>query len=150
VPVPPLELTGLLPAGVHDATVDEIRLTFGSANDTRIAIMDGLTKFVAIVRTFSIFKEFFVDGSFVTQEPVPKDVDVVLLFEANEFGAFATSPHAKKLVDRAAFKNEYKVDLLLGPRAVDMPQFFQGLRAERALELGLATSHRKGILRVTV
>jgi hypothetical protein len=39
VSIPPLEPTGLLPPGIHDATLDEIQVMFGSANDTRTAIM---------------------------------------------------------------------------------------------------------------
>jgi hypothetical protein len=71
VPIPPLELTGLLPAGIHDATLDEIQVMFGSANDTRAAIMAGLSELVVLVRAAIVIRELYVDGSFVTSKAVP-------------------------------------------------------------------------------
>lgn len=148
MPIPPLELTGLLPAGIHDATFDEIRATFGSGNDTRSEIMAGLGDLAAVIRTATVIKELYVDGSFATNKPVPGDVDVVALFHSSDFLTFAMSPHATRLSDRKAIKDKYRVDLLLGPDKVSMVSFFQGLRPERALELGVPAAHRKGILRV--
>lgn len=91
-----------------------------------------------------------VDGSFVTAEPVPKDVDIVLLFPESDFLKFATNQYAMMLANRAAVKRDYKVDVLLGPTMASMPQFFQGIRAEKAHELGVPSTHKKGILRVTL
>lgn len=88
--------------------------------------------------------------SFVTSEEVPRDIDIVLHFVAGDLPAFAASPHARKLASRAAIKQGYKVDLLLGPSAASMPMFFQGLRAEKAHELGVAPNQRKGILKVSL
>jgi hypothetical protein len=70
------------------------------------------------------------------------------MFQPSDFLAFAMSPHATLLVNRDAVKSKYKVDLLLGPNMAGMVTFFQGLRPERALELGVPATHRKGILRV--
>lgn len=148
VPIPPLEPTGLLPPGIHDATLDEIQGMFGSANDTRTAIMAGLSELVVLVRAAIVIRELYIDGSFITSKAVPGDVDVVAMFQPSDFLAFATSPHATLLVNRGAVKSKYKVDLLLGPNMGGMVTFFQGLRPERALELRVSATHKKGILRV--
>jgi hypothetical protein len=62
---------GLLPAGVHDATMLDVQEAFGLSSDRRMELFDKLSKFLDHARAFSVFKAIYLDESFVTDKPDP-------------------------------------------------------------------------------
>lgn len=148
MPVPSLVTAGLLPVGIHDATLAEIEEAFGRANDTRIQLFHNLTAFCAELDVFgTLIKGIFVDGSFVTNKAVPSDIDLVVIHDEDDYLALDDHENAEFLhEDRAA--DLYKFDLFVEFDETAMVRFFQNVSAEFAIENGLAPGHPKGMLRV--
>lgn len=148
MPVPPLTSAGLLPVGIHDATLDEIGEAFGKANDVRAGLFASLTAFCGELAAFgSLIKGIFIDGSFVTSKPVPGDIDLVVIHDEDDFPALDDHPRAEYLYEDRA-KERYGFDLFVEFDQDTMVRFFQRVSTEFALEHGLAAGHPKGIIRV--
>ncbi len=64
----------VLPCGIHDSTLDEIGLRFAT-NQKRRHLMKGLRKACNALRKAGC-KVVYLDGSFVTEKPLPNDYDV--------------------------------------------------------------------------
>ena len=76
--IPPLNEGGRLPSGVHLASLREIDERFGQSTEIRRAQMESLTWLVELARRAGVLR-LIVNGSFVTDEPEPNDVDCLLL-----------------------------------------------------------------------
>jgi len=64
----------VLPPGVHDATIEEIEARFATS-DHRKHIFSGFRNGVTALRRAGC-RKIFLDGSFVTEKPIPGDFDV--------------------------------------------------------------------------
>lgn len=64
----------ILPPGIHDATIDEIELRY-AINSDREELFSGFKKSLSNLFTAGC-QEIFLDGSFVTAKPKPKDYEV--------------------------------------------------------------------------
>src|SRR5919204_935850 len=72
--IPPFEpSTGLLPAGLHEATWEELVARFGTT-PRRLALLAGLKAALDGLRAAGC-RRAYVDGSFVTTKPDPGDFD---------------------------------------------------------------------------
>jgi hypothetical protein len=81
MPIPTLNPDGLLPVGIQDCTLDELKTGFGSfqGNDQRQLLFARLEGFLAEVRAAILVRSILVDGSFVTSKPDPNDIDLILI-----------------------------------------------------------------------
>lgn len=148
MPIPPFNEYGLLPAGIHDCTNEEVQHFF-CYNDIRNQIWVGFVNFLNWIANRPEPDSILVDGSFVTDKPTPNDVDVVIDL---------TSKSAADQVEwaqlHAGHHNSAKVDFNVDfyPFAVgqghDFSAFFQYLRMDEALRKGAPIDIRKGILRI--
>lgn len=77
MPLPELQENGLLPQGLHLASLDEIEERFGRQTNRRRTLFERLRTFVGLARRVGAHR-MFVDGSYVTAKPNPGDVDVVI------------------------------------------------------------------------
>lgn len=78
--LPPLQPDGSLPPGRHQVTaVSDIFAAFPAMNARRLALNAALAKFVESVKQLSLGTAIVVDGSYLTGEAEPEDVDVALL-----------------------------------------------------------------------
>ena len=73
VVIPPFDVDGLLPAGIHWATWDEFVIRFG-ISPRRQQIMAGLRAALDSLKAAGC-KTVYLDGSFVTSKEVPNDFD---------------------------------------------------------------------------
>ena len=64
----------VLPPGVHVATLEEVENRF-AMSDHRKYLFTGLTKGVFALRKAGC-RKIFLDGSFITEKPIPADFDV--------------------------------------------------------------------------
>lgn len=71
--VPPFENTGLLPAGMHDASWEEVVAAFGW-NERRAWLLKGLRRALETLHVAGC-QEVYLDGSFVTAKDDPSDFD---------------------------------------------------------------------------
>jgi hypothetical protein len=72
--IPEFNARGLLPGGVHPATLDEVRERFGG-NERRDALLTGLVKALHLLRAAGCHR-VYINGSFVTSKELPNDIDV--------------------------------------------------------------------------
>jgi len=96
MPIPPLDEHRLLPLGVHDCTIGEIRAKFGSfqRTDRRPGLLAKLETFLAEAKVSHVVRSVVVDGSFVTGKADPNDIDVIIVVAAEHDFFADVSPAA--------------------------------------------------------
>ena len=146
--IPRLEPNGFLPAGVHECTLAEIRERFGTfqGSDRRSILFARLEEFIAEARQSGIVRGLVVDGSFVTAEPAPNDIDlIVLVSTAHDFSADLTLVEYNVL-SKQRVRRRFGFDLLVAREGSleygRWTEFFQQLRLE--------PGRQKGILKVVI
>lgn len=72
--IPNLKKSGQLPTGIHPATWDELVNKF-AINQYRQELLEGLKKGLIVLKSFGC-TEIYIGGSFVTDKPKPRDIDV--------------------------------------------------------------------------
>ena len=72
--IPEFTADGLLPQGVHPATLEEVLERFGG-NDRREQLLTGLTEALRLLRAAGC-RRVYINGSFVTSKERPNDIDV--------------------------------------------------------------------------
>lgn len=125
VAIPNLTSAGLLPTGIHLATLHEVELTFGRGTDTRIRLYESLRAFLELARAFQMFTSIVIDGSFVTNEPDPSDVDVVLILPGPQLKRLMKHSDYLKL-ESAAVRERFAIDLFIDPDLEGMATSFRG------------------------
>lgn len=146
---------GLLPLGVHDASIVEIEEQFGrfQSTDRRCRLFARLREFVAAVNRTGWDCTIFVDGSFVMQAvDQPDDVDVLLVLPADWDMGADLKPFQYNVVSNRFTKKEYEVDVFTGPHGsrttTEILQYFQQVKADRCRALGWPLGTPKGIVRL--
>jgi hypothetical protein len=107
--IPELTQNGVLPPGLHEATLGEVRRRFGAANKRRVELMKGLSTIVARARQAGGLR-IYLDGSFVTMKKEPLDWDAVLVVPE---GFDPTTEEGVALGDRDAVRTLHEGDLLV-------------------------------------
>lgn len=144
--IPKLNSRGLLPVGVHLCTLAEVRKRFGSfqESDRRIELFEKLTLYMREVRAVGIARAVVIDGSFVTANPLPGDIDLIVAlgrdvdFAREEVLPVDYNALSKRRV-RRRFKFDVFVDVDNSTAYKEHLRFFQQVRGQK---------FRKGVLRV--
>lgn len=129
--IPSFDEDGVLPPGIHPATLTEITQRFGRSSEIRRVQMQSVEWMVDLAQRAGI-RKIVLNGSFATDTIEPNDVDCVLLVEPNQLG------------DRASLKQLrlglpfLSISLLRQARFDELVRFFDTDR------LG----HRKGMIEV--
>ena len=105
--IPELTREGVLPPGLHAATMAEIRRRFGNGAGVRGSLMKGLERVVRKARKIGASR-LYLDGSFVTDKKEPRDWDAVLVLSP---GARIGSKEAQTLTGREVMKKRFGGDL---------------------------------------
>jgi hypothetical protein len=77
--IPSFNDLGVLPPGVHPATLDEIDARFGRESELRRVQMESV-RWMTDLSARAAVERIVLNGSFVTDTIEPNDVDCVLLF----------------------------------------------------------------------
>jgi hypothetical protein len=77
--IPPFNENGYLPPGIHKASLEEIIERFGWQSQVRRDQIESLRWLMGLIAHLHV-QRLVLNGSFVTAEPEPNDVDCVLLF----------------------------------------------------------------------
>ena len=72
--IPEFNADGLLPEGIHSATLNEVRELFGG-NERRDQLLEGLVEALRLLRAAGC-RRVYINGSFVTAKERPNDIDV--------------------------------------------------------------------------
>jgi len=75
--------TCYLPIGVHATNWQEFRSRFGAGTPRRLWLFGRFKALVELAASTGKLRRVFVWGSFVTAKPVPKDVDLLLIMDAD-------------------------------------------------------------------
>jgi hypothetical protein len=148
--IPPFTAFGLLPVGVHGATLEEVKQRF-VYNQQRIELFQHLGRLLTVVQRFRFFKGIVLDGSFVTDKPVPEDIDAVLHLSWDDYLRLHRRHDGRSLTAEDAVKAEYKVHLFFDPiPSESWTSAFQSLRPEEGLLRRVPPGTRRGVLKVAL
>jgi hypothetical protein len=148
MPIPGFTEYGILPEGVHDCTIPEAE-QFCCLNDRRTEIWTGLQNFIGWAAGYPRPDSILIDGSFVTDKPLPSDVDIVIDVTTCDAAGQQTWMDAWA-ANADNIKAQHGVDFypfVIG-NGNDFSAFFQYVRVDEALRRGIPPTVRKGILRV--
>ncbi len=142
--LPSLNEWGLLPQGIHEASLDELAEQFGGSSHRR-QLLHGLSQYLAELGRWTLGQAVLVDGSFVTDEPEPNDIDVVLVLHAGYDLSQSVSPFEYNLRSRRRVQQTYGLDLF-----VVMPQSLEyGRFVDFFSQVRNQPQRTKGLVRVT-
>jgi hypothetical protein len=146
VPIPQFDENGLLPPGLFDCTLPELKDRFGvfQGNDRRPRLFSWLEELLTGMRRSGMFESVLVDGSFVTAKSTPNDVDLIAVLPANHNFERELSMADYSLVSRTLLRRRFGFDVILARHGSTLyntyMEFFSHVRD--------ATHLRKGLLRL--
>ena len=145
--IPDFDEHGLLPAGIHDCSLEEMKAKF-AWNDHRERLMVSCARFLKSEINDVFDFPVCADGSFVTDKECPNDIDVVLeLLEGGDAqkwpGFMLMLEHQDRILEQYGVHFRAKL-----PHGSDFTAFFQYTGHKTAKAKGLDPRHPKGILRV--
>lgn len=149
VPIPSLDANGLLPPGVHDCTLPEIRMSF-TWNAHRLSLFSGLENCITSELHARFVGHIYCDGSFVTDKVDPRDVDLCLDLRSTP-GQNQWLGLQYFQTERSRLQSQYHVDFWINvdlQGSNDFSRFFQYVGQKTALAKGLQPADTKGILRL--
>lgn len=97
MPLPDLRPDGLLPPGLHAATLTEVGTRFGGISDRRQQLFSLLSEIVMAAAVYPSIKRVLVWGSFVTSKREPGDLDYSLIVAQNHIGFRIAEAHRRFL-----------------------------------------------------
>lgn len=106
MPLPGFDHKGELPEGVHLATMDEVVVHFGSGTPQRQAVTARLLRVYHLATATGKLERLIIFGSYITTEPEPNDVDIVLIMR-DDFRIGACEEEAQKLFDHLQATEEF-------------------------------------------
>jgi hypothetical protein len=146
MPIPGLDDAGLLPPGVHDCTLDDLRQRFGvfQTTDRQPKLYEKLQALAQEAWATGLITEIVIDGSFVTAKPAPNVIDLILVLNAGHDFSAELRPFEYNVLPTRQARKIYGFDLLIAMQAsaiyAEYLEFFAQVRGE--------TSRRKGLLRL--
>ena len=147
MPIPAWAPLGLLPPGVHLATLADIEAHL-CWNPHRAALWEGGLQFLRYLSSQGMVYGIGIGGGFTTTKPLPADVDIILDLTQ------ASDAHQQKGCQwfnerRTEFKTTYSIDFLINlPSNSDFFSFLQYVGPKSAMQTGLKEKDLKGVLRV--
>jgi len=137
--IPQFNTGGLLPRGVHPATLEEVRERFGG-NERRRQLLRGLEEALRLLRAAGC-RRVYINGSFVTAKERPSDIDVC--WDVEGVDADALDPVFFDFADgRAAQKARFGVELF----PAQVPEGLTGRTFLEFFQTDRETGEPKGII----
>lgn len=142
MPIPQLLPDGLLPDGIHECTIEEIVERFGRFQDTdrRPKLAKELATYLIELRSAGIGKYLIVDGSFVTSEPRPGDVDLLLVLRDDVDLSASVPPFRYNARSKRYVRKHFNFDFFFGyegdPTATEYLALFRDVKYRPGLVKG--------------
>lgn len=117
MPIPQLNGDGVLPEGIHDCTLEDIRAAFSAAQHSqrRRDLFAELERYVAQLRRWGWVREIHVDGSFVTAKGIPGDIDLAISLRADYVAVAPEDDAEQELLDTERVKRVFGFDIYSFP-----------------------------------
>ncbi len=144
--MPDLDVDGFLPEGIHEVTIAEVKNQFGRFQNTerRVRLFDKLEEFLAEAHKTDLFAFAIVNGSFVTSEDAPSDIDLVLVLKSDHDFTGELRPFEYNILSKRRVRKKFKFDVLVAREASaeydEYVAFFQQVKEQ--------PGRRKGVLKV--
>jgi hypothetical protein len=145
MPLPPFDTQGELPAGIHQATMDEVITRFGTGTAQREFLMSYLLRIYALVSATGQLERFIIFGSYVTAKADPNDVDVFLVM-AEAFNVDEMSGDTRVIFSHAHAQSHLRASVFWATRSTSITNV-------DALLVGWQTKRdqtRRGIVEVII
>lgn len=119
------DFPALLPPGVHHMNLPELHALAVAPylrDERRVELFNKLSTWLDAVRALGISGQLWLDGSFLTEKPLPGDIDCVLWSPTWVDPAMVTpavQAQAMKLLDRAHAETLFNLDFYLETPAAD-------------------------------
>ena len=149
MPIPDFDQYGLLPEGIHNCTIADMaaRLCW---TDRRWAMLANFVTCLEVEIRPLVHEPIIVDGSFVTKEKEPNDIDIAI-------DLISLTSSRRQAIDEAlrpivfVLQTLYKVDLQLNTSglAQDYIELFQRVKGEKIKERKIPEHIKKGMLRLS-
>lgn len=143
--IPAFGPDGLLPVGVHEASLEEIRDRLGAfqRTDRRPRLFERLEVFVKELRESRIVTSMLVDGSFVTSADEPNDVDVILVLPLTHDFTAELAPYQYNVLSRRAVRRRHAIDVLVATEGSalleEYLEFFSQVRGRPSIRKGIVS-----------
>ena len=108
--LPEFNSEGELPAGIHLTDWRTFQTRFGTTTLRRIWLFGRLQALVALAAKTGKLSRVFVWGSFVTAKPSPKDLDILLIMNADFETEHIDSPN-QTIFDSTRAKLQFEADV---------------------------------------
>ncbi len=106
MPLPELDSHGDLPMGIHQASLDEVIARFGHGTPQRRLVTTRLLRVLKLAEGTGKLERCIIFGSYVTAEPNPNDVDIILIMR-DDFRQQECSVEAEPLFDHLRAQREF-------------------------------------------
>lgn len=138
-----LTAEGLLPPGIFDCALPEIRARFGGFHfsDQRPRLYGRLEELIVATRSSSLFAALLIDGSFVTAKPQPNDIDILAVLRPGHNFERDLSMSEYALVSRTLLRRRFGFDVIVAEQEsllyMTYVEFFGRVRESPAVRKGL-------------
>lgn len=138
--LPQFNENGLMPPGIHDASLDDLSERFGQSPRRR-QLLENFRLYFVELQKWPLAKAVLVDGSFVTDIAEPNDIDLVLVLRDDYDLSRSVSPFEYNLWSRRRVQRVFGFDLFaVRPNSIDYTRFvdfFSQVRDHPGLIKGL-------------
>ena len=147
----------VLPDGVHNSTLENVRELFGGfqRSDRRSKLCAKLEEYLAELKKSGIFGFVIVDGSFIMAcVDEPEDIDLVLVLGKNWDMSQDLKPFQYNLVSKKDVKRNYPFDIFPVCDGSDGESywidFFSKVNVKWYDEHGFPDGSTKGLVRIAI
>ena len=107
--IPDFDDDGLLPDGLHDCSLIEVESHFGrfQSSDRRPRLWQKLTEFLREAKGSGLVEMVVLDGSFVTDNPTPNDVDLIVVVHTGHDFAADLPPTAYNVLSQQRVRRRF-------------------------------------------
>jgi hypothetical protein len=135
--IPAFNDYGCLPEGIYDCTMDEAAQRFGvfHSSDRRPQLWDKFIEFMREAESCELIDAVLLNGSFVTAENEPNDIDLVAVVSSYHNFSAEFQPSEYNVLSKRQVHRRFGFDLLVARSESEeyrrYLEFFQQVRLEQ-------------------
>lgn len=148
--IPPLDNRGLLPEGIHDATLIEIKDRFAISSH-RLGLFNNLAWFLSKEINDNTMP-VHIAGSYLSDKEKPNDIEIAIPLDLTLLKTSNGQRIFKLMEKHDSFKIDYSIDFYafcdIDGNPYNFVRFFQYVGTKTALSKGLDEKDKRGIIKV--